>query len=100
MLKKGTLILLIQHAKIKIKVFPYSIKSNLILAIPSPKNIEKNIPKSLLLYDHEMWKSVNSFEGTFGNYDGEELCRVIGKYNQSLKERIFLKEQMGLYRDN
>ena len=47
-----------------------------------------------------MWKSVNSFEGTFGNYDGEELCRVIGKYNQSLKERIFLKEQMGLYRDN
>lgn len=103
MLKSARLILLIQHAKIKIKVFSYIINSNLMLPITSPKNIGKNIPNSLLLHDHEIWKKkeqVSSFKVTVDNYDREELCQMISKYNQSLLERIFLKEQIGLYRDN
>ena len=61
------------------------------LAITSPKNIEKNIPNSLLLHDHEIWKKkeqVSSFKVTVDNYDRE---------NWSLLERIFLKEQIGLF---
>ena len=44
------------------------------LAITSPKNIEKNIPNSLLLHDHEIWKKkeqVSSFKVTVDNYDRE-----------------------------
>ena len=61
------------------------------LAITYPKNIEKNIPNSLLLHDHEIWKKkeqVSSFKVTADNYDRE---------NWSLLERIFLKEQIGLF---
>ena len=43
---------------------------------------------------------MGSYDVAMGNYDGAELCELIGIFTQSLLQDMIIKEAMGLYRDD
>ena len=64
--------------------------------------IIKHSRKSLLFFENDSCKKKDTdttFDVTMGNYDGAELCKLIGIYIQSLLTDILSKDNMGLYRD-
>ena len=64
--------------------------------------IIKHSRKSSLFPLEEAWKKKESsscFDVTMDIYDGAELCKLIGRFTQSVLQDIN-KETMGLYRDD
>ena len=64
--------------------------------------IIKHSRKSSLFPLEQAWKKKESsscFDVTMDSYDGAELCKLIGRFTQSVLQDIN-KETMGLYRDD
>ena len=45
-------------------------------------------------------KGRENFDVTMGAYDGAELCELVGLYILSKLEKLFGKNQLGIYRDD
>ena len=58
--------------------------------------------KSLLYSKDIPWQKKNSnlFDVTMGAYDGAEVCELVGLFLLNLLSKKFIKENIGLYRDD
>ena len=58
--------------------------------------------KSLLFDKDNVWlkKDNPEFEVTMGSYDGAELCELVRLYLLDLLTKEFVKQNIGLYRDD
>ena len=58
--------------------------------------------KSLLFDKTSVWvkKDNSDFDVTMGNYDGAEVCELVGRYLFNLLTNEFGKNNIGLYRDD
>ena len=66
------------------------------------KDIIYHARKSLLFNNNEEWvkKEGNTFDVTMGAYDGAEVCELIGTYLLYQLSEKYLKNDIGLYRDD
>ena len=69
---------------------------------PEDLEIIHHARKSLLYNKNSPWQKKNSnlFDVTMGAYDGAEVCELVGLFLLSLLSEKFIKENIGLYRDD
>ena len=71
----------------------------------TPKDIQliMHVRKSLLFTDDCTWMKRSkdpSFDVAMGNFDGAEVCELVGLYILNLLDNTFCKNNIGLYRDD
>ena len=80
-----------------------SFSKGFISIIDPDLKIIKRCSRSLLFSKEEVWNKKPTaifFDVTMGNYDGAEVCKLVGVYILPNRETMIKKNEMGLYRDN
>ena len=66
-------------------------------------SIIKHARKSFLFNNGKPWiknNNGNLFDVTMGSYDGADICELVGLFMLNHLEKLFGKENIGLYRDD